>query len=454
MSVFFRLKFVFIVAIFSFISCSIKPTYYQSQKKAFDYYVQKKFDSSIAEIESNKYLAKSFNKNLYHIEKAKLLFENKQFDKASKLFIKASENIEDWNTFYFRDLFGHKVYLNDTRYSIDKKPLPPPPKNFDEAMDQGANGIRGSYGFVKQITLKSPHKTEYISADYERPLINYYSGLCGLNINKDLTLVEAKRLILLYDRLNTRKTPFTNKTFSPNPFIQLCAGIFYEATGNINDAFIAYEKSLNDFENENCLINYGLKTPNQMKLNLLRTSKLLRFDDKTLMYKNKFPELAELSDSIEEGIIVLIEVNHSPRKQFSYLETIDSSHMERPLFTSYPYIEKVSEPIDEIIIEANNKKFDAELINNLQYMLTNVCAERIKNDYNSIINKYTVNDRFRNYDTRNWQTLPAQIFYSRIDSKKISFLNIKYKVDNNWKYQKVEIAPTFNQKVIRIFITD
>lgn len=453
MYVFFKVKHFLFLGCFLFVSCSIKPTYYHSQKKAFNYYANKKFDSSIVEIDNNKYLSKSFNKNLYHIEKAKLLFENKQFDKASKLFIKASENIEDWNTFYFRDLFGHKVYLNDTRYSIDKKPLPPPPKNLDEAMDQGANGIRGSYGFVKQITLKSPHKTEYISADYERPLINYYSGLCGLNINKDLTLVEAKRLNLLYDRLNTRKTPFTNRTFSPNPFIPLCAGIFYEATGNINDAFIAYENSLKDFENENSLINYGLTIPNQLKLDLLRTSKLLRFDDKTLMYKNKFTELAYLSDSIQEGIIVLIEVNHSPRKQFSYLETIDSSHLERPLFTSYPYVEKVSEPISDMLIEIEGINFQCDLVNNIHYMLTQVTEERIKNEFAKIPNKYTVNDRFRNYDTRNWQTLPAQIFYSRIVSKNASLVNIKYKVNNKWEYQKVEIPPTINQKVVRVFIT-
>jgi hypothetical protein len=208
-----------------------------------------------------------------------------------------------------------------------------------------------------------------------------------------------------------------------------------------------------DFENENCLINYGLTIPNQLKLDLLRTSKLLRFDNKTLMYKNKFTELAYLSDSIQEGTIVLIEVNHSPRKQFSYLETIDSSHLERPLFTSYPYVEKVSEPISDMIIEIEGINFKCDLINNIQYMLTNVCAERIKNDYNSIINKYTVNDRFRNYDTRNWQTLPAQIFYSRIVSKNDSLVNIKYKINNKWEYQKVEIPPTINQKVVRIFIT-
>jgi tetratricopeptide (TPR) repeat protein len=432
----------FYLWVFVFASCGVKPTYYQTQKKVMDAYYSHQYGSALAAIEKNEYLGKGFNEDLYRVEKGKLLYNDRRYQEASKLLIAASVNTEDWSTFYVRNLMGDKVYLH--------KNSGPVYNPFHPGDTSRVIGQWSSTGHETMPDFKSPNKTKYVNSYFERPFVSYYIGLCGLQIDENMTYVEARRLNLLYDRINTRKSPFTDTVFSPDPFMQLCAGLFYEATGNLNEAFIAYEQSLKDFENPNCEQNYGLSTPQQLKRDLITISGQLDFEDRHKEYKKRFDQATLDTNTSKAGILFLVDVNHSPRRQLEVLKMVDSNKVF-PEKYNYPYIEKVSEPITELSIEVENKQFDAAMISNMQYMLLDVCGKSIRNDFEKV-NLNSINARHTNYDTRNWQTLPAQVFYSRVPIQQGAPVKVtlKYKISSEWKTKSIEIPDPGSKRLVQI----
>ncbi len=441
------------------LSCA-KPSYYQTNKKALDAYYQNNYTQALNEIEKNKYLCADYNKLLYLLEKGRLLYLQGNYEAASQLFIEAEQAQEDWNSFFYRDINGHKTYLMDNRYTRDGTPLPPPPKNMDEAMDQGAAGVRGSYGSASTITFTPPHKTVYACADFERPLVNYYIGLCGLQKLDDNPIIEAKRLELLMQQLDTRKFPPMPGNYSSNPFIYMCQGIFYESKGELNDAFIAYEHALKAFEDPACIINYGLSLPQQLKQDLLDLSKQLGFMDKYSSYAKRFNQ-AQQDLPLNSSLVLLIEKQHVPHKDSKLLWLVPGQpepFEQNPHTAAWVKINKVfvapsAQPVNEVSVEAAGQTYLPAPINNLEYMMMEATRTRIATEQriNTGAGANKQLTAVHNYDTRNWQTLPAAIDYVRIPlGKGMHELKIRYQLNGKWVEQPVQVNIQQSRQVMMV----
>lgn len=408
-----------------------------------DAYYVSQYDSALVELEQNNYIRQSYNLTLYKLEKARLLYLSNKPEEAAKLLIEAEATLDDNGKKYYRDLMGNKVYWSDNRYTIDGRPLPPPPKNMDEAMDQGSY-VRGSVGYAMVPHIKSPAKTTYLCTNIERPLLSYQIGLCGITLHDDKPLVEAKLLYALQDKLNIRKTPVGPNNYSPNPFLHMCSGIFFEAANELNSAFIAYELALKAYNDSNCFANYGVLLPQQLKTDLMLMSGKLGFTDRYDKYKNQFA--LTRTETNQQQVLLLIELNHTPRKNIGKTK-------ENEKFP-YPYIEKVSAAATNLTLAIDGVTYEAPIINNLQYQLGDVAATAMKTVFYKNI-KWTVEERYSNYDSRNWQTLPAQICYTRVPLKAgVQQVSIRYFSDNKLVQKSITINMNAADRVIPIRIID
>lgn len=408
-----------------------------------DAYYANQYNTALLELEQNKYLKQPYNAILYNLEKARLLYLNNNPKDASTLLIEAETWLDDNGKKYYRDLMGNKVYWADNRYTIDGRPLPPPPKNMDEAMDQGSY-VRGSVGYAMVPHFKSVAKTTYLSTDIERPLLNYQIGLCGIALHDDKPLVEAKLLYALNDKLNVRKTPVGSANYSPNPFLHLCSGIFFEAANELNSAFIAYELALKSYNDSNCLANYGIKLPQQLKTDLILMSRKLGFTDRYERYKQQFALTPK--ETGQPQVLLLIEINHTPHKDIG--KTKESEKFP------YPYIKKVSGTVSNLSVTIDSTFYKAPIINNLQYQLGNVAATIMETTFYKNM-KWTVSERYKNYDSRNWQTLPAQICYTRVPLKAgVQQVSIRYFSDDKLVQKNITISMKADDRVIPIRIVD
>lgn len=436
------MRIVFMLLCFLLTAC-VTPSYYQTNKKAMDAYYANHYDTALAELEQNKYIKEAYNLTLYKLEKARLLYLNNKPEEAAKLLIEAEVTLDDNGKKYHHDLMGNKVYWTDNRYTIDGRPLPPPPKNSDEALEQSSY-VRGSFGYAMVPHFKSAAKTTYLSTDIERPLLNYQIGLCGLALKDDKPLIEAKLLYALNDKLNIRKTPVSQHNYSPNPFLHLCSGIFFEAANEMNSAFIAYELALKSYNDSNCLANYGLKLPQQLKTDLILMSSKLGFTDRYDKYKNQFALIPKETE--QPQVLLLIELNHTPRKDIG--KTKESEKFP------YPYIKKVSGDATNLTVAIDGVVYEAPIINNLQYQLGDAVATAMETTFYKNM-KWTVSERYKNYDSRNWQTLPAQICYTKLPLKiGVQQLQVSYFADNKLVQKNVSVHMKTGDRVIPIRIID
>ena len=201
------------------------------------------FDKAIEGIDKNKFLNKDRNRLLYLMEKGKIEHLRGNFRASNILFEKAYIMIDD------------KIRTN------------------------AGQAIAGK--------LTNPTALPYKGEDFEKVTIHYYMALNYFELGlPNEALVEAKRIDIKLLQLNEKYSENKNK-YNRDAFSQILQGLIYESTGDINNAFIAYRNAAEIYDSSDGSF-FGVPMPDQLKKDLIRTAKLMGFENEYNTYIKKY----------------------------------------------------------------------------------------------------------------------------------------------------------------------
>ncbi|MFT4834083.1 MAG: hypothetical protein ACI83W_000561 [Marinoscillum sp.] len=145
--------------------------------------------------------------------------------------------------------------------------------------------------------LVNPNTTVYPGEDHEHLLLLYYKALNYLKLSDyESALVECRRL---NNRLNELSDKYKgDNKYRRDAFIHNLMGIIYEASGDVNNAFIAYRNAYDIYEEDYKRL-FKVEAPRQLKVDLLRSAKLNGFYTELDFYENKFGMKSESTSSEE-----------------------------------------------------------------------------------------------------------------------------------------------------------
>lgn len=164
--------------------------------------------------------------------------------------------------------------------------------NYDQSNLLFENAYRVAESHRKNVLneavsfLTNPNFSEYKAEDFEQLLINYYKALNYLKIGKrEDALVECKRMNIVLSEISSKYSN-PNK-FQKDAFIHLLMGLIYDANKDYNNAFIAYRNAVEIYQTDYKKM-FGFEVPEQLKKDLLRTAYLTGFYDDVAFYEKAF----------------------------------------------------------------------------------------------------------------------------------------------------------------------
>ena len=401
----------------------------------YEQVVNNQYEKAYTSLDHNKLLNRKRNRLLYLFEKGKMAHLLKQYDSSNLYFNEA-------------DLF-----IEDARTSVK-----------DVALG----------------TLLNPMMETYKGEDFEKFMVHYYKALNYLSLGQsNEAMVEARR-ISLTSYAQQDKTGNNANRYSDDAFSLMLQGIIYEQSGDMNNAFISYRNATDLFLKNNQTW-YGVGLPDQLKKDVLRTAAANGFLGEVQRYSqllNTTPQTAQKSPGGE--LIIFWENGLAPVKQeqsltfalnkngvgdFIFTDETGSvnvpfifdnnlnkdnikaeelrslrvafpKYLEQPLFytggsvsvnnTSYSF--ENAENINDLAFATLKERFLKEVTKTLSRLAIKKLAEaaaRPKKDDKNKNEKEAMALAIQMFsmasekaDTRNWQSLPHTILYTRIPLQK------------------------------------
>lgn len=346
---------------------------------------------------------------------------------------------------------------------------------FNEADSMLENGSGGGAMDAVVGTLVNPMAQSYKAEDFEKFMIHYYKALNYLYLGKrEDAIVEARRITLQAqeqgDKFNNKDSRYSKDAFSLN-----LQGLIYESDGDVNNAFIAYRNAADIYLSKKDSVWYGTKIPERLKYDLMNTAYLNGFTAELMRYENLFNTKYQAAPKAEGGELVIFwENGHAPVKiqqevTFSLIKgenggwfftdlggtilvpfdvssggNFDFNSIQS-LRAAYPkYVENApyyssatisnsnfenAENINELAIATLRQRFAKEMSKVLTRLAVKKAAEYALRASSKSTDKNGKNNSLleglafgvqlyslisEKADTRNWQSLPAQINYTRI----------------------------------------
>lgn len=317
--------------------------------------------------------------------------------------------------------------------------------------------------------LSNPNVTAYRGEDHEHLLLLYYKAMNYLKMGKtDDALVECRRLNIRIQQLADRYK--SDDKYDHDAFIHVLMGITYEVDKDYNNAFIAYRNAINYYDTDYTKL-FNQPAPNQLKKDLLRTAWLAGLKNEFDQYKEIFNMQDYVYQPTEGGELIFLWHNGlSPIKaewgvefviqrqgdwvyfsnsmmnlnySFNIADHNDrdkrglaSMEIFRVAFPKYierpPYYQNAS-----ITLESN--KYNFELLEDVNKIAFKCLQERMGHEFSKALLRVAlkkaseyqlkkedkalgsllgvINAITEQADTRNWQTLPNTIYYSRVPLK-------------------------------------
>ncbi|MEP1095767.1 MAG: hypothetical protein ABJG78_11700 [Cyclobacteriaceae bacterium] len=333
---------------------------------------------------------------------------------------------------------------------------------FGEDHRKNYLNVAGSY-------LLNPNLIVYPGEDHEHLMLLYYKSLNYLKMSQfDKALIECRRL---NNRLFELGDKYTGKNkYQKDAFIHNLMGIIYDASGDYNNAFIAYRNSLEIYEAEYSEM-FSLDAPDQLKEDLMRTAMLAGFPEDLDRYEEKFGYEYEYSPSDGGELVFFWHNGLAPIKdQWSltfvaidggggtvFFENEDlglnfpfiydfgdgdddvsitdlsgtrvafPKYVEREPYFNYGDLEvngdyytlEKGEDINAIAFKTLNERMLAELGKGLLRVALKKAIEKQVRKENETLGFLVgaFNMASEQADTRNWQTLPHSIHYARAPLK-------------------------------------
>jgi hypothetical protein len=398
---------------------SCAPTYYQQNYNFNSEFEKGDLNKALEALQSESRQGENRNRFIYDVNNGLLLSILGKYEESNEYFEKAF-------------LFGEDYHLN---YATEA----------------------ASY-FV------NPNLTTYHGEDHEHLMLLYFKAINFLKMNKpEEALIECRRLNIRLNKLSDKYT--SDKKFQKDAFIHTLMGIIYQSTQDYNNAFIAYRNAVEIYETDYTNM-FNLHVPEQLKKDLLNTAWWTGFTDEFESYKKKFsmedykpvkPE-AELVFFWHNGLSpvkgewsINFMINHrgdnmiafsNPALGISFPFEVEKKedknnltsleifrvafpkYIERPVYfnsatlqaDSITYPLEQSEDINKIAFYSLEQRmmleFSKGLLRAAMKKVTEHSLRKEDETLGALIG--LVNAITEKADTRNWQTLPHTIFYSRV----------------------------------------
>ena len=329
---------------------------------------------------------------------------------------------------------------------------------YNENFRQNAGDVMASY-------LVNPTMSPYQAEDHEQLLLLYYKAMNYLKMGEyESALVECRRLNNSLNELSDKYK--SDNKYKRDAFINNLMGIAYEASGDVNNAFIAYRNAYNIYKDDFKRL-FSLEAPEQLKKDILRTAYLNGFQSDLLFYENEFktkythstaeaqlvffwhnglgPVKGEWSVNFavqdngsggmtfansEYGMsfpFVVGSANAGPSSSLSSLKVFRVAfpkYVERvPVYdgaslvtSSGTYSLEMAEDVNQIAFKTLQERMLKEFSKSLlRVALKKVAENQVRQESEGfgallgLVNAFT-----EKADTRNWQTIPHSIYYSRV----------------------------------------
>jgi uncharacterized protein len=310
----------------------------------------------------------------------------------------------------------------------------------------------------------NPNIIMYRGEDHEHLMLLYFKALNFLKMGQsEQALVECKRLNIRLNQLSDKYS--SEKKFQRDAFIHTLMGIIYQSVSDYNNAFIAYRNAVEIYENEYSTM-FEVSVPQQLKKDLLNTAWWTGFTEEFEAFKKKFgmedyepvqPE-AELvffwhnglapvktewginfildhsQDNVvvftNEGLGLAFPFRVNEKKEKSDLKNLEifrvvfPRYLERSTYYGSAVLRKdttaysleLTEDVSKIAFHSLRQRMVLEMSKGLLRAAMKKATEysiRKEDDQLSTLIG-VVNAITERADTRNWQTLPHSIYYSRI----------------------------------------
>lgn len=355
------------------------------------------------------------------------------------------------------------------------------------------------------VLVTNPEIRPYKPEDFEVIMINFYKALNYLQMNNmEDALVEARKINIRLQQLNDKYPDHKNR-YQQDAFAQLLMGLIYDAAGDANNAFIAYRNAYNIYQSD-YVKNFGLSAPAQLKKDLLRTAYTLGFKAELTQYEKEFgfnyvpekpsnhgqlvlfwmngfgPVKAEWGvtfTKIDKGDGIVVFHNEELGLTFPFfwgnddddrnsladiniVRAVFPKYEERPVaysqgivrYNNKNYLLEEAEDINQIAFKTLHDRMVRELSNSLLRVAVKQGIKQAASKQNEwlglavgLANAFT-----EKADTRNWQTLPYSISYTRIplsgaeNQIELQFSGPKVTPDNQY------VTIPANQKATRFYV--
>ena len=347
----------------------------------------------------------------------------------------------------------------------------------------------------------------YRGEEFERVMIHYYRAMNYERLgDRQSVLVECRKANLKLAKYSQRSE--YELSYRNDAFLQYMTGMFFEAEGELNDAYVSYrlaEKGYKAYAN-----SFNTPMPRMLILDLVRLAERLGYKDDVIDYENRYSlKEEETGKPAVDDIVVFVEVGFVPRKhqiefelpiyeedrgvpvwivsdrarsRFRYPRTYRRSSVDYWLRVALPeYHDRMSPPLsvrvsnreesfNGVIVEdleaiarkALVEKYDHILLRTIarnisKYMASKAIEKAITNsgddeDKNEDVRRgmgtlfgwlfNIFGSNIEAADTRNWLSLPRQIYVVRLPGEsKSSAIKIEL-LDLSGRVVKVkEVSP-------------
>jgi uncharacterized protein len=389
------------------------------------------YDKAYMSIDQNKLLQRKRNRLLYLFEKGKMAHLLKQYDSSNLYFNEADLFIED---------------------------------------------ARTTAGDIAIGTLLNPMMETYKGEDFEKFMVHYYKSLNYLGLGKtEDAMVEARRISIRNYAQQDKANGNTNR-YSDDALALILQGIIYEQSGDINNAFISYRNAADVFL-KNKGEWYGVSLPEQLKQDVLRTAAANGFTADVQHYSSLLNTTLQPAAKAPGGELVLFWENGlAPVKQeqnfffaltkdglgnFNFTDASGSVNVPfifdnnfnqdnikladlRSLRVAFPKYLEQPLAYTQGTVSVNNVQYTFEQAENINDLAFATLKERFLKDMSKALSRIAIkkiaeaaarpkkDDKNKDEkealasaiqlfslmsekaDTRNWQTLPHTILYTRI----------------------------------------
>lgn len=346
------------------------------------------------------------------------------------------------------------------------------PTNSNQYFETAENLIdeyHSNIGAEAAALVTNPEARPYRPEDFEVIMINFYKALNYIDLNDmEGALVEVRKINIKLNQLND-KYPDNKNRYQRDAFAHLLMGLIYDATGDYNNAFIAYRNAYEVYQSD-YIKNFGVKAPEQLKQDLMRTAYNCGFTAELKQYEKEFNTTYTHTPTPADGQLVFFWLNgmgpvkaewsinfvkqkrgdgaivfhneslgltfpfffgsgysDDEKQSIANLQTLRVAfpkYMERPplyatgtlVTDNHSYPLELAENINEIAFKTLRDRMVREFSNSLLRVAAKKGLEYSARKQNEWLGFAVgiANSLTEKADTRNWQTLPYSISYTRL----------------------------------------